>query len=52
MHCRLNTNPDVLFEKEKTYFYKINLINTHPTERERGWVGENPGNEVAGVKCY
>ena len=52
MHCVLNTNPDVLFEKEKTYFYKINLINTHPTERERGWVGENPGNEVAGVKCY
>ena len=27
MHCRLNTNPDVLFEKEHTYFYKINLIN-------------------------
>lgn len=27
MHCRLNTNPDVLFEKEQTYFYKINLIN-------------------------
>ena len=22
---------------------------THPTERERGRVGENPGNEVAGV---